>query len=323
VHHEAGRHGSIPAWSALELRQLAALQAVAREGSFDAAARVLDETDRAVSAQIAALERIVGDRLVERELGTKRPRLTPVGRVVLFHADAMLAQARVAASEVGSRPATSGQTVRLAIAEDAAPFLLPRLLARLGDKKITLDVCNVGAVQATAWVQEGRVDVAIAPAPPEAGELVVRDLLDDPYVLVLRSDADEPAELGACTFVEPVTPDPAYWATLVETGLEKRRVAGRADRITLVLQLVAAGVGVALLPKACVGDDSPLRTVPVAGAPSRKLSAFWLRSRLLSPAALWLVAAAEALARELKQAAAEEGPDAGGGAALATQRRPG
>jgi molybdate transport repressor ModE-like protein len=304
VHRDAARAGTTAPWSGIELSQFAALQAVASEGSIDGAARALDSTHSAVSEQVAALERVVGDRLVERLPGDDGARLTSTGRVALYHAEAMLAQARVAAADVASRRAKTGQAVRLAIAEDAAPFLLPRLLSRLGDRReIALEVREVAATQAGAWLQDGRADVAIAPAPPEPGDFVVRELLDDPYVLVLRADAEEPDELGESAFVESATPDAAYCAALVETGLEGRRVAARCDRIALVLQLVAAGVGVALLPRACVGDDSPLRTVPVAGAPSRKLSAFWLRARLLSPTALWFVGTVEAAGRELREAA--------------------
>jgi molybdate transport repressor ModE-like protein len=305
VHRDAARAGTAAPWSGIELRQFAALQAVASEGSIDGAARVLGSTHSAVSEQVSALERIVGDRLVERLPGDDGARLTSVGRVALYHAEAMLAQARVAAADVASRRAKTGQAVRLAIAEDAAPFLLPRLLSRLGDKReVALEVREVGGTQAGAWLQDGRADVAIAPAPPEPGDFVVRELLDDPYVLVLRADAEEPDEPGESAFVESATPDAAYCAALVETGLEGRRVAARCDRVALVLQLVAAGVGVALLPRASVGDDSPLRTVPVAGAPSRKLSAFWLRARLLSPTALWFVGTVEAAGRELREAAA-------------------
>src|ERR687885_400028 len=56
-------------WAGLELRHLLALDAVAREGSFGRAAVSLGYTQSAISQQIAALERIVGERLLERQGG--------------------------------------------------------------------------------------------------------------------------------------------------------------------------------------------------------------------------------------------------------------
>src|SRR4026207_128981 len=67
-------------WLGVELRHLAALQAVAREGSFGGAAVALGSSQSAVSQQIAALERIVGERLVERPGGPRPVSLTDAGR---------------------------------------------------------------------------------------------------------------------------------------------------------------------------------------------------------------------------------------------------
>src|SRR5436305_10387095 len=79
-------------WLGVELRHLAALQAVASEGSFGRAAEKLGYTQSAVSQQIATLERIVGERLVERPGGPRPVSLTEAGRVLLGHANSIVAR---------------------------------------------------------------------------------------------------------------------------------------------------------------------------------------------------------------------------------------
>src|SRR3954467_965538 len=80
-------------WLGVELRHLAALQAVAEEGSFGRAATRLGYTQSAVSQQIATLERLVGERLVERPGGPRPVSLTEAGTVLLRHADGIVARA--------------------------------------------------------------------------------------------------------------------------------------------------------------------------------------------------------------------------------------
>ena len=76
----------------VEARHLAALQAIAEERSFSRAAERLGYAQSAVSQQIAALERAVGLKLVERPGGPRPVSLTEAGEIVLRHADRLLAR---------------------------------------------------------------------------------------------------------------------------------------------------------------------------------------------------------------------------------------
>src|SRR5918999_5926174 len=85
-------------WLRLELRYLAALEAIAATGSFGAAADELGYTQSAVSQQIAALERLVGHPLIDRPGGRRPVGLTQAGSLLLEHFEAVLAPPRAAQS---------------------------------------------------------------------------------------------------------------------------------------------------------------------------------------------------------------------------------
>src|ERR1700679_4127902 len=83
-------------WLGVELRHFAALDAVETEGSFGRAAVKLGYTQSAISQQIATLERIVGEQLIERPGGSRPVSLTEAGRLLLRHARAIVARLQAA-----------------------------------------------------------------------------------------------------------------------------------------------------------------------------------------------------------------------------------
>ena len=121
-------------WLGIELRHLAALQAVAAERSFGRAARRLGYTQSAVSQQIATLERIVGERLVERPGGPRPVSLTEAGQLLLRHAEAIVA--RLDAAEADFRALSEGEsgTLRIGTYQSVGNKILPTLLRRFREQ---------------------------------------------------------------------------------------------------------------------------------------------------------------------------------------------
>jgi molybdate transport repressor ModE-like protein len=89
-------------WLGIEIRHLAALEAVSREGSFHRAAERLGYTQSAVSGQIALLERLVGERLLERPGGRRPVFLTEAGQLLLRHAERIVAHLAAARADLAA-----------------------------------------------------------------------------------------------------------------------------------------------------------------------------------------------------------------------------
>ncbi len=117
-------------WLGVELRHLAALQAIAEHGSFGRAATALGYTQSAVSQQIATLERIGGPRLVERPGGPRPVELTEAGRLLLTHAEAIVARLQAAHADMEALQAGEAGTLRVGAFQSAGARILPELLRR-------------------------------------------------------------------------------------------------------------------------------------------------------------------------------------------------
>src|SRR5881398_4231319 len=127
-------------WLGAELRHFLALEAVAREGSFGKAARKLGYTQSAVSQQIAALERIVGQRLIERPGGPKPVSLTEAGRLLLTHADAIAARVAAAQADLNALGEGEAGTLRVGVFQSVGQRILPELMRRFSTSWPKVDV---------------------------------------------------------------------------------------------------------------------------------------------------------------------------------------
>jgi len=248
-------------WAGLEMRHLLALRAIAEQGSFHKAATHLDYTQSGISQQIAALERIVGGRLIERPGGSRPVRLTAAGEVVLRHARAVFGQISGAQVDIAALREGKGGALRVGAFQSVGATILPPLLRRLAADRPDL---RIELTQTTSdeelfvLLADGRLDLTFAMLPIPAGPFVAVELFGDPFV-VMTAPGSTWARGGPVSVRELVTA-PLIAAThgcryighfesyIRERGHEPT-IVFRSDDDATVRGLVAAGAGVAVVPR--------------------------------------------------------------------------
>jgi len=177
----------------VELRHLLALRAVADERSFGRAATRLGYTQSAISQQIAALERAVGETLFERPGGPKPVALTPAGELLLAHAEAILDRVAVAEADLAGYRAGRVGHLTIGTFQSVSVEVLPILLHRLRNQRPDISVTLVEEDEQsdlTRALAAGELDLSFVVAPLADGPWDFLPLADDPFVVI--SSADEP-----------------------------------------------------------------------------------------------------------------------------------
>src|SRR4051812_32915475 len=179
-------------WLGVELRHLAALQALAQERSFGRAAQRLGYTQSAVSQQIAALERAVGERLVERPGGPRPVSLTEAGRLLVAHAEAIVARLKAAQADMAALHEGAAGTLRVGTFQSVGARILPAVMARFTTAWPTIEIQlreSVDDGELGTWVERGEIDLAFVMLPIDLDPLETLQLLRDPYVLVVAAES--------------------------------------------------------------------------------------------------------------------------------------
>lgn len=146
----------------MDPKRVLTFRAVARHRSFSRAARELTLSQPSVSNQVAALEREVGTRLIERRPGGLR--LTPEGEVLLNHADAIAERFQLAEAQLASAAERRRTRLRIGALPSALAGFVPEAIARLGrthpDTRVTFEEGT--SAELAARVASGELDLAIA-----------------------------------------------------------------------------------------------------------------------------------------------------------------
>jgi DNA-binding transcriptional LysR family regulator len=303
-------------WMGLELRHLIALKAVADEGSFGRAATKLGYTQSAISQQIAVLERIVGQRLVERPGGPRPISMTEAGGLLLAHAEGIAARLRAAQADLSALSAGDAGPLRIGTYQSVGARLLPTLLRTFKADWPKIDVTLVESAddrELLSLVEHGEVDLSFIVYPLRPGPFEAVELMRDPYVLVVAKGSPFARRDRAPTLREIVDlPLIGYRSCRTTAQVEERlRVVGRDPNVVFrsddnytVQGMVAAGIGVALVPLLTVDpSDKRIEVIPLGDrVPGRLIGVAWHRDRLRTQAAEAFVKAMRALCAEHESA---------------------
>jgi DNA-binding transcriptional LysR family regulator len=295
----------------LELRHLAALDAVASEGTFGRAAVRLGYTQSAVSQQIAALERLVGGTLFDRPGGPRPVELTPLGKLVLGHARDIIA--RVEATGDAVDRFMSGEVGRIDIGtfQSVSNVLLPAIVQRLRADYPNVDIRLFEHEEQDAGanaVLAGELDLSFA-IGKRSGELESLLLLDDPFALVTRPGElpDGPFPTAELDGKPLVGYPPSGCQADIDSGLRACGVQPTFVFRTLdngaQVAMVQAGMGWAVMPMLAINTRDPTidlhsLTPPIA---PRQICLVWRRDRTLSPVASRMVEIAVEVATTIRQ----------------------
>jgi DNA-binding transcriptional LysR family regulator len=224
-------------------------------------------------------------------------RLTEAGEALLPHARAVMAQVEAARAEMAERIGLSKGRATVGTPPTAGTQLLPPVLAAFNKRYpgIELRLHEAGVQTLLDLLETGLTDVAVVTLPVEDGNLTVVPLFTEEMVVAVWA-GHHLAECGEVAFSdlrsEPWVLSPENYE-LREAMLGACHVANFTPRVVLdggetdtLLRFVAAGVGIALVPRLAVQGVSDIRTLRVSDQNlSRSLGIVWRGDRVASPAA--------------------------------------
>jgi LysR family hydrogen peroxide-inducible transcriptional activator len=266
------------------LRQLRYFETLSRTRHFGMAADQCAVTQPALSMQIKELERELGIELVERRGNAVT--LTTAGHEIAARAESILADVRELTDYARQQHGVLTGPLRLGIIPSVAPYLLPSLLADAEKAYPALELL-IRETQTATLLEElghGDLDAALLALPMQNAQLETLPLFDDRFLIAVQAKAARDWPTG-----DPQARLMRERLLLLEEGhclreqalqfcsianVQVRKALGAAS-LTTIMQMVAAGHGVTLLPELCADaevdrrrvaliefpDDPPMRTI--------------------------------------------------------------
>src|SRR3954452_21502925 len=278
-------------------QQLRYLLALTDHGHFGRAATACGVTQSTLSAGIIALERQLDAGLLERG-AAKRPVFTPLGLEVVERArQALSALEAVAETAAAARDPLSGP-LRLGVIPTIGPFLLPRLMPALRQAfpRLRIWLREDQTERLVAQLEAGRLDLLLLALPCACGEAEILPLAPDPFLAALpaghRLTARERVPVGALSAERLLLLEDGHCLrehALDACGLPRGSIPTEegfaATSLHTLVQMVASGLGVTLVPRLAVEGGvlagAAVEVRPLEGeegaeaAPGRSLALAW------------------------------------------------
>ncbi|MFY1677019.1 MULTISPECIES: hydrogen peroxide-inducible genes activator [unclassified Streptomyces] len=251
-----GKHGQPT------LAQLRAFAAVAEHLHFRDAAAAIGTSQPALSGAVSALEETLGLTLLERT--TRKVLLSPEGERLAPRAKAVLAEVGALMEEAEAARAPFTGALRLGVIPTVAPYVLPTVLRLVHRRypELDLQVHEEQTARLLDGLLAGRLDLLLLAVPLGAPGVVELPLFDEDFVLVTPADhwlgGREGVPRAAMRSLDLLLLDEGH--CLRDQALDICREAGRsgvpatttAAGLSTLVQLVAGGLGVTLLPRTAV-----------------------------------------------------------------------
>ena len=273
----------------MNLRDLRYLVAVAEHKHFGRAAEACFVSQPTLSTQLKKLEETLDVTLIERT--NRQVMLTPVGARIVAQAHRVLREVKELERIAAQHRDPFGGEFRLGIIPTVAPYLLPRILTPMQQAfpmlKVQLTEAQTHSV--TALLKAGELDAMILALPLDEDSFECRPLYQEAFLFaagkqhpkatqksVTLDDLDNEEVLlledGHCLRDQALDVCNAHNA--------RENTSFRATSIETLRQMVAANVGITLMPElAITGKSGPIRYLPFSeDAPSRTIGLCWRRS---------------------------------------------
>jgi DNA-binding transcriptional LysR family regulator len=284
----------------MNLSRLQVFREVVEHGSFSAAADALSYSQSAVSQSIATLEGELGVPLIERRRGGARP--TASGAALAAHAGGIVARIETAESEIAAIAAGHGGRLRTASFPTAGSTLMPQAIAafRASHPGVEVTLAEGEPEQIAPRLRAGEFDLVLLFEFEGAGErlgtgLRRYELFDDPLHLALAADHPlaargqlELADLAGEAWIQTSGDSPCarHVVRCCHAAGFEPSVSFESDDYQTVQGLVAAGVGVAMIPElalSTVRNAIRVRALYPA-SPARRVFAATPRAAAATPA---------------------------------------